>query len=344
MSRKHLPLLSVKKLSVGFDSDDGIIPVVEDLSFELEPGKTLALVGESGCGKSITAFSILKLLPPFGRILSGSIQFNGLDLTKMDEKSLQKFRGNRISMIFQEPMSALNPVFTIGAQVAESLMLHTALSRHEAMREAINLFGRIGIPDPESRAENYPHQLSGGMRQRVIIAMALACEPDLLIADEPTTALDVTIQAQILDLMHDLQENSGTAILFISHDLAVVSRMADDIAVMYAGRIIEQSSSADILESALHPYTQALLATTPRLDKRVLRLPAIPGRVPSPKERGSACCFQPRCPSASKQCSISRPETINIKNPNPQDRHDIACHLTTRKGLDVTPSNGSPAH
>ena len=315
------PLLSVNSLCIGFDSDDGLINVVEDVSFDLQSGQTMALVGESGCGKSITAFGLLKLLPPFGRILSGSALLNGEDITKLNESAMQQIRGHKISMIFQEPMSALNPVFTVGAQVAESLVLHKAMQKKQARNNAIDLLASVGIPDAESRADNYPHQLSGGMRQRVMIAMALACEPDILIADEPTTALDVTIQAQILDLMHDLQEQFGTAILFISHDLSVVSRMADDISVMYAGRIIEQSSATGILDSPAHPYTQALLATTPRVGALVDRLPAIPGRVPPPEERGSGCCFNPRCPRASDLCRTDRPESIWLK-----EQHLVACH------------------
>jgi len=320
-------LLSVTDLSVGFDTDDGLVKVVENLSFELHLGQTLALVGESGCGKSITAFSILNLLPPFGKILSGSIKLRGAELVGMSDKAMQSIRGNRISMIFQEPMSALNPVFTIGSQVAESLVLHKAMSPGAALTSTIELLERVGIPDPELRAKNYPHQLSGGMRQRVMIAMALACEPEILIADEPTTALDVTIQAQILDLMHDLQENAGTAILFISHDLAVVSRMADEISVMYAGRIVEHSTSAGILNAASHPYTQALLATTPRLDTLLNRLPAISGRVPAPDERDSGCSFRARCSKALTQCDSQRPDSKLITTSIP-DAHLMACHST----------------
>jgi len=325
VTNTNTPLMSVKDLSVGFDTEDGLVKVVENISFDLHQGQTLALVGESGCGKSITAFSILNLLPPFGKIVSGSIQLLGTELTTLDDKAMQSIRGNRISMIFQEPMSALNPVFTIGSQVAESLVLHKALSAEAALTQSIELLEKVGIPDPESRAKNYPHQLSGGMRQRVMIAMALACEPEVLIADEPTTALDVTIQAQILDLMHELQENFGTALLFISHDLAVVSRMADDIAVMYAGRIIEHSTSAGILNTPSHPYTQALLDTTPRLDKLLKRLPAIPGRVPAPDERDVGCSFRARCSKAMARCEEQRPqyETIVTSLPDP---HMAACH------------------
>ena len=326
MTSGQSSLLSVNHLSIGFDSEDGLVRVVEDISFDLEPGQTTALVGESGCGKSITAFGILKLLPPFGRILSGSIQLQGKEITNLDESAMQKIRGDRISMIFQEPMSALNPVFTVGAQIAESLVLHKSVTKKQALQNAIELLASVGIPDPESRADNYPHQLSGGMRQRVMIAMALACEPDILIADEPTTALDVTIQAQILDLMYDLQEKLGTAILFISHDLSVVSRMADNISVMYAGRIIEQSSAAGILDAPQHPYTQALLDTTPRIGALLDRLPAIPGRVPPPEERGSGCCFSPRCPRVVERCKSERPESLLLS-----DQHHVACHEAHRE-------------
>ncbi len=317
---KH-PLLSVKNLSIGFDTDDGLVRVVEDVSFDLEKGKTLSLVGESGCGKSLTAFALLQLLPPFGRILSGSVEFQGQNLAALDQAQMQALRGNRISMIFQEPMTALNPVFTIGSQVAESLILHKGMNKAEAWEKSIDILASVGIPDPKSRADNFPHQLSGGMRQRVMIAMALACEPDILIADEPTTALDVTIQAQILDLMHDLQEKLDTAILFISHDFGVVSRMADDIAVMYAGRMIEQGSAADVLLDAKHPYTRALLNTTPRIDVSVDRLPAIEGRVPPPNQRPAGCCFKPRCGQAKDLCGQQRPEPVIIS-----PTHKSACH------------------
>lgn len=294
MSAKTPPVLEVEHLSIGFESDSGLVSVVEDISFSLNSGETLALVGESGCGKSLTALAMLQLLPAFGKILGGSIKLHGKELVGLNNSQMQAIRGNQISMIFQEPMSALNPVFTIGQQVAEPLILHKNLSKQEAYQRAIEMLEAVGIPDPVSRANNYPHQLSGGMRQRVMIAIALACEPDILIADEPTTALDVTIQAQILDLMHDLQEKFGTSILFISHDFGVVSRMADEIAVMYAGRVIEQGTATDVLLEAKHPYTTALLNTTPRIDISVDRLPAIPGRVPTPAERPQGCCFAPR--------------------------------------------------
>lgn len=314
-------MLTVEDIHIGFDSEEDYVPVVEDLSFQLNAGETLALVGESGCGKSLIASAIMRLLPPFGRIAAGKVRLGQTDLTSMEERDLQAIRGNRISMIFQEPMSALNPVFNVGSQIAESLILHRAMNKAAAFKQAVQLLKSVGIPDPEIRARNHPHELSGGMRQRVLIAMALACEPDVLIADEPTTALDVTIQAQILDLMHDLQSRLGTAILFISHDFGVVSQMADNIAVMYAGRIIEQGSAADILDSPEHPYTRALLATTPRFQGSTEPLPAIAGRVPTPQERDGGCHFRQRCPDAAPPCSESHPLLIASSA-----GHSSACH------------------
>ena len=259
-------VLSLDHLSVGFDSTKGFTQILDDVSFTLSRGKTLALVGESGSGKSLTAFSILRLLPPGGRICAGSVLFDGLDLVTLAEAQLTAIRGDRISMIFQEPMSALNPVFTVGWQIAEALRLHRSLTRRQARVRAVELLAGVGIADPAARARAYPHELSGGMRQRVMIAMALACEPDILIADEPTTALDVTIQAQIIDLLLDLQQRFGTAILVISHDLGVVSHLADDIAVMCAGRIIERGSAPAIIHNPSHHYTRALLDSVPRIE------------------------------------------------------------------------------
>jgi peptide/nickel transport system ATP-binding protein len=320
-------LLTVQGLHIGFDSDHGFVPVVEDASFDLDAGRTLALVGESGCGKSLIASAIMRLLPPAGRIERGSIRLHSQELTRMDDKRLETIRGNRISMIFQEPMSALNPVFPVGNQIAEALRLHRSVGKRKAAEQAIDLISSVGIPDAAARAKSYPHEMSGGMRQRVLIAMALACEPDVLIADEPTTALDVTIQAQILDLMHDLQSRMGTAILFISHDFGVVSQMADDIAVMYAGRIVERGSAADILTTPLHPYTRALLATTPRIEQVAQRLPAIAGRVPDPDERDAGCRFRLRCSAAVERCASSHPELI-ARSPG----HTCACHVVNADG------------
>ncbi|GAB1257769.1 ABC transporter ATP-binding protein [Aurantivibrio plasticivorans] len=321
-------LLTVDDVSIGFDTDDGLIRVVENISFTLQRGKTLALVGESGCGKSLSALALLNLLPSFGSILSGRILLEGQDLSHVNEKIMRRIRGDRIAMIFQEPMSALNPVFTVGAQVAESFRLHRGLSKRESQEKAIEVIASVGIPDPKARAKNYPHELSGGMRQRVMIAMALACEPDILIADEPTTALGVTIQAQILDLMQELQAKHGTAILFISHDFNVVSRMADDIAVMYAGKIVEYGTSRDILANAIHPYTKALLETTPRIGVSVSHLPAIAGRVPGPAARPAGCYFQPRCPISFAQCQ-QVPELISIS-----PTHRAACFSLCQGELD----------
>ena len=321
MSDTANPALQVENLSIGFDSDDGLVRVVEDVNFTLDKGKTLSLAGESGCGKSLTALAVLQLLPPFGKILSGSIKLHGRELVGLTDKAMQKVRGSDISMIFQEPMSALNPVFSIGKQISEALILHQGMNKAAALGRAIEMLDAVGIPDSTSRVDNYPHQLSGGMRQRVMIAMALACEPDILIADEPTTALDVTIQAQILDLMHDLQEKFNTAILFISHDFGVVARMADEIAVMYAGRVIEHGSSADVLLTPQHPYTRALLQTTPRIDASLDRLPAIPGRVPTPTSRPPGCCFEPRCSMSRDLCGIERPGDTRLSS-----THFAACH------------------
>jgi len=321
MSSSGEAILRVSDLSIGFDTDDGLVPVIENVTFNLCQGETLALVGESGCGKSVTAFSLLKLLPPFGRIISGSVNFKGQELVNLEESAIQVIRGDRISMIFQEPMNALNPVFTVGTQVAESLLLHRDLNKSMAWQQAVEMLSSVGIPDASERAKNYPHQLSGGMRQRVMIAIALACEPDILIADEPTTALDVTIQAQILDLMHDLQKRYGTAILFISHDFGVVARMADDIAVMYAGKIIEQASAGELLADPQHPYTSALLATTPRIDVNLTRLPSISGRVPAPGQRPAGCYFKPRCSKATERCGLQSPDPVDLSS-----THRVNCY------------------
>ncbi|HEX7035221.1 MAG TPA: ABC transporter ATP-binding protein [Pseudomonadales bacterium] len=256
------PLLAVEGLSAGFDTPDGFRPVLEDVSFTLARGQTLALVGESGSGKSFTALCLLGLLPPFGRIRSGAIRFDGVDLTTLPEPELAALRGARLSMIFQEPASALNPVFAVGWQVAEAFRLHRALTRRQARAAAEEMLAAVGIADPSSRARAYPHELSGGMRQRVMIAIALACDPEILIADEPTTALDVTVQAQIVDLLLEQQRRAGTAMLFISHDLAVVSHLADEIAVLSAGRIVERGPASRVIQRPAHPYTRALLDAT----------------------------------------------------------------------------------
>ena len=291
------------------------------MSFALEAGRTLGIVGESGCGKSVTALSIMGLLPqPPGRVAGGEILFEGRDLLKLDAAQLRELRGDRISMIFQEPMSSLNPAFTIGDQIAEVLLRHRKFSRKEAKNRAIEMLRRVRIPSPERRYDDYPHRLSGGMRQRAMIAMALACEPKLLIADEPTTALDVTIQAQILELMRSLREETGAAIILITHDLGVIAELADDVAVMYAGRIVEHASVGRLFAEPQHPYTVGLLGSVPRLHLEQDRLAAIHGQVPGPFAAGAGCRFEPRCPFAMKKCRAEDPFLLNL-----HEGHEAAC-------------------
>jgi peptide/nickel transport system ATP-binding protein len=299
-------LLEVRDLSTSFAVEGRELVAVDGVSFELQPGSTLAIVGESGCGKSVTALSIMGLVAPPGRV-EGEIRFEGTDLRKLSASALRELRGNRLSMIFQEPMTSLNPAFTVGDQIAEVLLRHRAVSREDARARAIELLRQVHVPSPEARFDDYPHRLSGGMRQRVMIAMALACEPRLLIADEPTTALDVTIQAQILDLMRALREETGAAIILITHDLGVVAELADEVAVMYAGRIVERASVARLFAEPQHPYTVGLLGSIPRLDLDQSRLPAIEGLVPNPLERIAGCRFHPRCPFAIARCREEYP-------------------------------------
>ena len=281
---------------------------VDGVSFSLEAGRTLGIVGESGCGKSVTALSIMGLVPrPPGRIAGGEILFEGRDLLGLAPAAMRELRGDRISMIFQEPMSSLNPAFTIGEQVAEVILRHRELGRAEAKARAIEMLRKVRIPSPERRYEDYPHRLSGGMRQRAMIAMALACEPALPIADEPTTALDVTIQAQILELMRLLREDSGAAIILITHDLGVIAELADDVAVMYAGRIVEHASVARLFGEPQHPYTIGLLGSIPRLHLEQARLAAIEGQVPGAFDAAPGCRFEPRCPFAVERCRSEDP-------------------------------------
>jgi peptide/nickel transport system ATP-binding protein len=294
---------------------------VDGVSFSLEPGRTLGIVGESGCGKSVTALSIMGLVPqPPGRIAGGEILFEGRDLLKLAPAQLRALRGDRISMIFQEPMSSLNPAFTIGDQIAEVLLRHRKFSRKKAKELAIEMLRKVRIPSPERRYDDFPHRLSGGMRQRAMIAMALACSPKLLIADEPTTALDVTIQAQILDLMRLLREETGTAIILITHDLGVIAELADDVAVMYAGRIVEHAGVAQLFDRPQHPYTIGLLGSIPRLHLDQARLAAIEGQVPGPFSTGTGCRFEPRCPFAIDRCRVEDPCLVNM-----QEGHEAAC-------------------
>ncbi len=288
---------------------------VDGVSFSLEAGRTLGIVGESGCGKSVTALSIMGLIPqPPGRIAGGTVLFDGVDLLELPPAQMRELRGDRISMIFQEPMSSLNPAFTVGDQIAEVLLRHRKLGKQEAKNRAIEMLRRVRIASPERRYDDYPHRLSGGMRQRAMIAMALACEPKLLIADEPTTALDVTIQAQILELMRVLREQTGTAIILITHDLGVIAELADDVAVMYAGRIVEHASVERIFAEPQHPYTIGLLGSIPRLHIEQERLAAIEGQVPGQYSSGTGCRFEPRCPFALERCRGEDQELKQVQN------------------------------
>lgn len=296
-------LLDIENLRVHFHTEDGIVKAVDGVSLRIASGETLGLVGESGCGKSVTAFSILKLLPsPPARYVEGSARFRGQNLLALDEKELRRVRGNHISMIFQEPMSSLNPIMTVGRQITEAILQHQKKSRREARDATIEMLGHVGIPSPETRFDDYPHQMSGGMKQRVMIAMALVCRPLLLIADEPTTALDVTIQAQILDLLGEIQREFRMSILLITHDLGVVAETCDHVAVMYAGKIVEYAPVAGLFEHPRHPYTHGLFRSLPSLDEKKGELSVIPGSVPSPLDFPSGCRFRVRCPMAQEIC------------------------------------------
>ncbi len=304
-------ILEVVDLKTYFDTDEGTVKAVDGVSFHLDRGETLAVVGESGSGKSVTSLSVMRLIPtPPGRIAGGQILFEGQDIVRKSEREMRKIRGNDISMIFQEPMTSLNPVYTVGDQIAEAIVLHQGKSYREAMKMAAEMLDLVGIPEPGKRVKNYPHQMSGGMRQRVMIAMALSCGPKLLIADEPTTALDVTIQAQILDLMRKLQEEIGMSILFITHDLGVVAEIADRAVVMYAGRAVEEADVNSIFAQPLMPYTLGLMNSIPRVDRaaeRQQRLVAIPGNVPNPLHLPEGCAFHPRCRFVQDRCKEAIP-------------------------------------
>lgn len=306
-------ILKVNNLKTYFYTDEGVIPGVDGVNIELDKGETLAIVGESGCGKSVTSLSILRLIPnPPGKIIEGEILYNGKDLLKLSEKEMRSIRGNEISMIFQEPMTSLNPVFTVGRQIMESLIIHQKLSKVKAREKAIEMLKLVGIPLPERRVDNYPHQLSGGMRQRVMIAMALACNPKILIADEPTTALDVTIQAQILRLMCDLKKKMDTSIILITHDLGVVAQIAENVMVMYAGKAVEYASVKDLFKNPMHPYTKGLLQSIPKINYDQEKLYNIKGNVPSPRNYPKGCRFSPRCEEAEAICYEKEPELINL--------------------------------
>ena len=325
MNAPSAPLLEVDGLKTSFYTRDGVVRAVDGVSFTVNPGETLAVVGESGCGKSVTSLSIMRLIAaPPGRIVSGRLMFGGRDLRGLAEDEMRQVRGNEISMIFQEPMTSLYPVLNIGRQIAEALVLHRGMTRAQALARAVEMLTLVNIPDAGRRIEQYPHQLSGGMRQRVMIAMALACNPRLLIADEPTTALDVTIQAQILDLMRALKEKTGTAIVLITHDLGVVAEMAQRVVVMYAGRKVEEALVGQLFARPRHPYTQGLLNSIPKLEEAGAatrkRLAEIPGMVPSLKDEIAGCIFAPRCQHANERCRREYPP-LEQKAPG----HFVAC-------------------
>ena len=316
-------LLKIEGLTTQFHTEDGIARAVQDVSFSIQKKKTFALVGESGCGKSVTALSVMRLIPdPPGKIVSGRILFNGKNLLELSEKEMRHVRGNNIAMIFQEPMTSLNPVYTIGDQIVEAIRLHQKKDIESAWQEAVKVLRRVGIADPDQRVYEYPYQMSGGMRQRVMIAMGISCEPDLLIADEPTTALDVTIQAQILDLLDDLKEHHGMSVLIITHNLGIVAERADSVAVMYASRIAEMAGSKDLFGNPLHPYTIGLLESIPKLGEQKERLLAIPGNVPNPLNFPHGCKFHPRCPACKgdPRCLKIEPQ-LEEKEPG----HTVAC-------------------
>lgn len=319
-------LLVVKNLSTHFFTEKGVVKAVDDCSFVIEQGKTLGIVGESGCGKSVTAMSILNLIERPGRIVSGSVLFDGKELVGMSDKEIRQIRGNSISMVFQEPMTSLNPVFKIGDQIVEALTLHQKLSKEEAKKKAVEMLNLVGIPRAERVANDYPHQLSGGMRQRAMIAMALSCVPKLLIADEPTTALDVTIQAQILSLMNDLKEKINTAVMLITHDLGVIAQMADHVLVMYSGKVVESAPVEELFGNPKHPYTQGLLMSIPSLDEDKERLHSIDGVVPSPFDLPQGCYFAPRCDRAMDICKNKQPGTCEVCN-----NHIVSCFLYDHK-------------
>lgn len=326
-------LLRITDLRTYFYASEGVSRAVDGVDLELDAGETLGLVGESGCGKTVTALSILRLIPqPPGKIVSGEVLFQGVDLLKLSLEDMRKIRGNDISMIFQEPMTALNPVFTVGNQIAESLILHQNLNKKDALEKAIELLRTVEISDPEQRVLEYPHQLSGGMRQRAMIAMALACNPKILIADEPTTALDVTIQAQIMDLIAKLREEFNTAVILITHDLGVVAEAAQNVAVMYAGKVVEKGTVEDIFLNSQHPYTQGLLQSLPKLKTdrdeaaRRERLKEIPGTVPSLFDLPEGCKFAPRCPYAMDICRREEPQLKET-----EEGHSASCWYVEQK-------------
>lgn len=331
-------LLEVKNLVTSFRTSDGKLQAVKDVSFHVGKGETLCIVGESGCGKSITSLSVMRLLPSNGDIESGEILLNDEPLQKLSNESMRKLRGNKMSMIFQEPMTALNPVLTIGYQLREPLMLHQKVSKKEASNQSIELLRKVGIPNPDKRLNQYPHELSGGMRQRVMIAMALACNPSLLIADEPTTALDVTIQAQILDLINDLKKEFDMGVLMITHDMGVVAEVADRVMVMYAGKKIEEGPVQEIFENPQHPYTRGLLNSVPNVDDPEFELEPITGTMPGLNEQISGCRFHPRCEFATDKCKLNAPPELKVS-----EGHFASCWYAEKKGVAADDYSGKIA-
>ena len=337
-----VPLLELRDVEVEFRTRDGIARVLDRVGFSLSAGSTLGIVGESGCGKSMTALTIMRLVPqPPGRIAGGAIVLDGEDLLCATEERMREIRGNEVSMVFQEPMTSLNPVFSVGDQIAETVRLHQGLGRREALDRAVEMLAAVGIPVPERRVREYPHQLSGGMRQRVMIAIGLACSPRVLIADEPTTALDVTVQAQIFDLLIDLKERTGTSIILITHDMGVIAEMTDRVVVMYAGRIVEEGPVDVILEEPLHPYTRGLIVCVPHLEERPsperLPLTEIAGMVPALTALGPGCAFAPRCDHAMDRCTEQAPQLVG------GDEHRVSCWLHEDAGRsDPSQPHGGP--
>ena len=316
-----MALLEIENLNVTFNTRHGQVTALDSVSMHVNEGETLGVVGESGCGKSITALSVMGLIPmPPGRIAGGEIRLNGENLVQASETRMRQLRGAELGMIFQEPMTSLNPVFTVGDQIAEAIMLHQKVSADKAFKDAVALLDRVGIPSPDTRARDYPHQLSGGMRQRVMIAMAVSCRPKVLIADEPTTALDVTVQAQIFDLLNEIQRDFGAAIILITHDMGAISEMADRVAVMYAGRVIEEARADDVLDAPQHPYARGLISCIPALGKDDTELKEIPGVVPPLHLLGAGCAFADRCDYAQARCRREKPALVN------HGHHPAACH------------------
>lgn len=314
-------LIDVNNLKTYFNTEKGVVKAVDGINFEIYPGETLGIVGESGCGKSVTSLSIMGLVEsPPGEIVDGEIIYDGKDLTKLTPREMREIRGNKISMIFQEPMTSLNPVYTVGDQITEAILLHKDVNRQEAREHSIEMLNKVGIPLPEQRIDEYPHQLSGGMRQRVMIAMALCCNPALLIADEPTTALDVTIQAQILELMNDLKNKFDMSIMMITHDLGVIAEISDRVVVMYAGKIVEYTDVITLFKNPKHPYTWGLIDSIPKLEKEVERLSAIPGMVPDPLNFPEGCKYHTRCVLADDKCRLEEPEIVEI-----EPGHSVSC-------------------